>query len=134
MSEIEDVFQVDLPKPGSQMPEEFKDRPYIRVYLASALTGRDEEKGFDDEVRGAICEALSKSSVRCEANVIKYEVYNPAEHTSPGSRHRCEEVYHIDFKELVDSDLVLFYVNAGSLGMGIERQIAATGGVPAGWI
>lgn len=134
MSETEDVFQVDLPKPGSQMPEEFKDRPYIRVYLASALTGRDEEKCFDDEVRRAICEVLSKSSIRGEAYVIKYEVYNPAEHTSPGSPHCCEEVYHLDFKELVSSDLALFYVNAGSLGMGIERQISSIGGIPAGCI
>lgn len=134
MSETEYVGRIDLPGTNSMLPEEFKDRPYIRVYLASALTGREEEKGSDNEVRGAICEVLSKASVQGEAYVIRYEVYNPAEHTSPGTTHPCEEVYLIDFKELVASDFALFYLNAGSLGMGIERQIAAMGGMPAAWI
>lgn len=102
--------------------------------MASALTGRESEKKFDDEVRAAICEVFSKASVRGEGYVIRYQVYNPAEHTAPGSSHRCEEVYHIDFRALVESDFAMFYLNNGSLGVGMERQIAAIGGVPAGWI
>jgi hypothetical protein len=134
MIEGEYVGEVDVPGRGSKMPDEFKDKPHIRVYLASALTERDSAKEFDDEVRTAICDVFSKASVQSDGYVIKYDVYNPAEHTAPGSYHRCEEVFHIDFKELVRSDFAMFYLNDGSLGVGMERLIAAIGGVPAGWI
>jgi len=128
----EDSFIVDLPNDNSELPDEFKDKPYITVYLASALTGRnEEEQELDDKVRQVICDALSKATIRKELCVLKYNVYNPADHTRPGTVHKAEEVYYIDFKALVESDIALFYVNAPSLGVGIERQIAATAAVPS---
>ncbi len=117
---------------NSQLPNEFRDRSYIRVYLASALTGREEDKELDDIVRSAIKEVFSSAELQKIPFLLKYQVYDPAEHTQPGSSHSAEEVYRIDFKELVDSDMAFFYVNAPSLGVGIERQIAASGNVIAG--
>ena len=134
MSDVEKIGPIDMPKPNSEMPNEFKERQYIRIYIASALTGRQEEKDIDKNVREAIREVFLKASCQVGPYVIKYKVYDPAEHTFPGSSHRSEEVYHIDYKELVGSDLAIFYINATSFGVGMERQIAATGSVPAVWI
>jgi len=135
MIEEENVGWIDLPERNFEMPNEFKERPYIRVYLASALTGRDqEEKDFDDKVRAAIRDVFSKATCQKVPYMVKYQVYDPEEYTAPGSHHTPEEVYHIDFTELVGSDFALFYVNAASLGMGIERQIAGMGGISSAWI
>ena len=131
MDSREREFELDLTGSDPELPQEFCDKQYIRVYLASALTGREVDRDFDDRVRGAIKEVLSKVTLHRVPYLFKYQVYDPAEFTSPGSTHEPKEVYYIDFKELVSSDFALFYLNAASLGMGIERQVAAMASIPS---
>lgn len=128
---VEEKFVLDLPPQKFETPEEFEEQKYIKVYLASALTGRKEQEAFDNKIREAIIEVFSKVTVLKLPYLLQFKVYNPADHTSPGSTHSSEEIYHIDFQELVRSDFALFYVNAPSLGVGIERQIAAFASVPS---
>jgi len=134
MDNSEMKFELDFPGRNPELPQEFSEKPYIKVYIASALTGREDDRDYDDRVRASIRDVFSKAAYQKVPYLIKYQAYDPAEHTSPGSSHQPEEVYHIDFKQLIGSDFALFYVNAASLGVGIERQIAGMGGVPAAWI
>ena len=110
----EHSFTLDLAARGWQVPPEFIERPYLKVYLASALTGREEQKKLDDDTRAAIRDVFSRATCLPLPYCLRYEVYDPAEHTFPGTAHCCEEVYHTDFKELVDSDLALFFLNSSS--------------------
>jgi hypothetical protein len=134
MDNPENKFELDLPGSYPEIPLEFRCKPYIRVYLGRALTGREVDKDFDDKVCGAIKYVFSKVTLYIVPYIFEYEVYDPAEFTAPGSFHKPEQVYHIDFVELVRSDFALFYVNAASLGVGIERQISGMGGIPTAWI
>lgn len=126
MSETEYVGPIDLPERNFEMPEEFNEDPFIRVYLASALTGREEHKKCDDKIRSVITEVLEKSRY----NSLRYKIYNPERFTGTDSPHSSEEVYRIDFEKVIEADLVVFYLNAPSWGVGYEGQIAAGATVP----
>lgn len=127
MDKDEDTFEVDLPDDNFELPDEFRDAERFKVYLASALTGIEKTKSeYDAKIRSVISEALTKSRY-CG---LGYDVYDPGENTPPGSMHSAEQVYVRDFEKTIESDLVVFYLNRGSLGMGEEAQIAAGATIP----
>jgi len=126
MSEAENIGPIDLPEENFDMPTEFKQDPFIRVYLASGLTGREIHKKLDDRIRSVITEVLEKSRY----NGLQYKVYDPERYTGTGSPHSSKEVYRIDFEKVVEADLVIFYLNAPSWGVGYEGQIAAGATIP----
>ena len=102
---------------------------FFNVYLASALTGRTtKEKSEDTMCRGRIVEVLENYDFLG----LFCKVYNPAnpKNTPPESRHTSEEVYALDQEKTANADLVVFYLNAPSFGIGMEAQIAADACVP----
>jgi nucleoside 2-deoxyribosyltransferase len=107
-AELEDVFAY------------MGDRP--RVYLGCSLTSPDATK-------------LRTQLLEEAAAVFRdfgFDVYNPADHTPPGSPHSPEEVYSIDHANAMCSDVVFFIRLQASFGMGIESQIAADMLIPWG--
>ena len=126
MGKAEKIGPIDLPKENFEMPEEFKQDPYIRVYLASGLTGREDHKKGDNRIRSVITEVVEKSRY----NGFQYKVYDPERYTGIDSPHSSEEVYRIDFEKVVEADIVIFYLNAPSWGVGYEGQIAAGATIP----
>jgi len=131
--DADEIFELDLPPRQPEPPTEFKENPCIKVYLASALTGREGQDGSDGRIRKIIREVFEKAECLTPPYHVRYIVYDPADVTRPGTRHRPEEVYHIDFKKLVESDFALFFLNSPSYGVGVERQIAAIASVPVAW-
>lgn len=101
--------------------------PIIRVYLAGPLTCVNESDSQD-------CTAIRKITKwvlgSYDHRGIRFDVYDPADVTQPGSNHTAEQVYEVDYRNVVDADLVIFHVNKPSLGVGEESQIAATSLVP----
>jgi hypothetical protein len=102
------------------------DPPIIRVYLASPLTNTGVLGEECAQVRAAIKLAFADY----EYLGVKFHIYDPADHTSPNSTHSPEDVYVIDHRCTVCADLVVFLVNAPSLGVGIEAQLSASATTP----
>ena len=97
----------------------------IRVYLASPMTSQPTRAQLQNaRARAAITSAL----VQCK--YAFFQVYDPSEHTLPGTAHSAEQVYRIDLKETFSSDLIVLHVNGPSTGLGIEAQLAANAAVP----
>ncbi len=114
-----DSFSLDTdpPKCGPDL-----NPPVLRVYLASALTNLDPHQQAEAATgRSIICDLFH----RYDYFGIRFEVYDPAEVTPPGSEHSNDEVYITDHHQTSKSDLVVFYVLTPSLGVGMEAQIAA---------
>lgn len=113
-----DSFSLDVEVCGGQS----LDPPLLRVYLASALTNLDDaDRQEAQRVRKVIRDVLHGY----DYFGIRFEVYDPAEVTAPGSNHTDDEVYITDHDRTSASDAVIFYVLAPSLGVGMEAQIAA---------
>jgi hypothetical protein len=101
--------------------------PIIQVYLAGPLTCVDPSDGQDcDAIRKITKHVLGSYDYRG----LRFRVYDPADVTQPGSQHTPEQVYEVDYRNVVDADLVIFHVNVPSLGVGEESQIAAASMVP----
>jgi hypothetical protein len=101
--------------------------PALKVYLASPLTNNDPETDKD-------CRLVREITKRVFGNYeylgIRFDLYDPAEVTPPGSEHTSEEVNLTDHNRTATADLVIFHVNCPSLGVGMEAQIAAGATVP----
>ncbi len=61
---------------------------------------------------------------------VTFSIYDPGDVTPPGTDHSAEEVYVTDYHSTVDADIVVFHVNAPSLGVGMEAQIVAYATIP----
>lgn len=123
-------FVIDWPEPPASVVAktyEMFDPPLFNVYLASALTGRTlEEQAADATHRGTIVEVLENYDYLG----LICKVYDPAKITPPGSIQTSEEVYMLDHAQTANADLVVFYLNAPSFGIGMEAHIAADACVP----
>lgn len=123
-------FVIDWDEPpasGLTKAYDMFDPPLFNVYLASALTGRTvEEQSEDATYRGRIVDVLE----HYDYLGLFCKVYDPAKHTPPGSIETSEEVYVRDQGRTANADLVVFYLNAPSFGIGMEAQIAADACVP----
>ncbi len=103
------------------------DPPVIEVYLAGPMTNNDLElQAHCDRVR----EIVKRLLHAYDYLGLRFQVYDPADVTQPGSSHTDEEVYVMDHDRTMSADLVIFHVNAPSLGVGSESQIAADATVP----
>ena len=101
--------------------------PFLDVYLASALTGRTkEEQSIDSIHRNKIVEVVE----RYDYMGLHCKVYDPAITTPPKSDHSSKDVYIIDQDHTANADLIVFYLNSPSFGIGMEAQIAADASVP----
>jgi hypothetical protein len=121
-------FAVDFDSDSFNPPEKpMLEPPVLNVYLASPLTNNDQETSND-------CHLVREITKRVFSNYdylgIRFNVYDPAEVTPPGSEHTAEEVYLTDHNRTATADLVIFHVNCPSLGVGMEAQIAAGATVP----
>jgi len=96
--------------------------PVLNVYLAGPLTNND--KCVDCLCR-EVREIVKRLLGSYEYNGVRFHVYDPGDITSPGTAHTPEEVYELDHERTMTADLVVFHVNAPSLGVGCECQIAA---------
>jgi hypothetical protein len=103
------------------------NEPIIRVYLAGPLTCVNE---IDTQDCNAIRKITKQVLGSYDHQGVRFKVYDPADVTQPGSNHTAEQVYEVDYRNVVDADLVIFHVNRPSLGVGEESQIAATSLVP----
>jgi hypothetical protein len=97
-----------------------KPRGNPRVYIASSLTTRDGT-GLRDQILNH-AESLFKAA--------GFDAYSPSKFTRPGSPHHNNEVYAIDVRNVIQSDLIFFVRLQPSLGMGLESQIAANYLIP----
>jgi len=103
------------------------DPPFFNIYLASALTGRTEEElRHDADTRAVITDVLE----HYDYLGLFCQVYDPAKSSAPGSGHSSEEVYMLDHGQTASADLVVFFLNSPSLGVGLEAQIAADASTP----
>ena len=101
--------------------------PLLDVYLASALTGRTKtQQGTDSLHRKKIVEVMEGYDYMG----LLCKVYDPSTATPPKSKHSSEDVYIIDQDHTANADLVVFYLNSPSFGIGMEAQIAADASVP----
>ena len=91
------------------------------AYLAGPLTGVSIE-------HEAECRKIRTIAKRILS--ARFRVYDPADHTSPGTVHDAQDVFETDHTQIADADLVFCHVNAPSLGVGIEAQIAAEATIP----
>src|ERR1700733_14028875 len=104
--------------------ERVQQRP-VYVYLASPLTSQSGRRQAQNRrARLAIKQELS------DCPNAFFEVYDPADHTQPGSAHSADEVYRIDYCRTITADLLILHVNAASIGLGIEAQLGTDAGVP----
>lgn len=116
---IEDLIEVDIDDIAI-----FR-RPVLQVYLAGPLTGVDLALSAENnEARRVLAAEFSAFAD------VRFDVYDPAEYTAPGTRHTPEQVYCIDHKRTSEADLVVFLAVAASCGMGAECQIAGDATVP----
>lgn len=96
-----------------------------RTYLAGPITNAtDSARKAGEKLRNAIKQALK------ESRICFHDPYDPAEHTFLGSEHTAREVYSINFREVVKSDLIVLIASPQSHGVGIEAEIAAKSLVP----
>lgn len=102
----------------------FLSRPVL-VYLASALTN-------NDQTAQVLCRQIRRAAKKAFQGYegLRFEVYDPGDVTAPGSDHTADDVFRIDHSRVMATDVVFFHVNVGSLGVGIEAQIAAEGTIP----
>jgi len=99
--------------------------PVVKVYFASPLTDLGPEgREISKAVRSAVEEVLRSATTH------KFEIYDPADHTAPGTQHKACEVYAIDHQHVENADVVFFFIVGPSTGMGMEAQIAAEATVP----
>jgi transcriptional regulator with XRE-family HTH domain len=104
------------------------DPPRVDVYLAGPLTNNDNPtiQAECDAVRSGV-----KRVLHCYNYLgVEFNIYDPADFTPPGTVHSAEEVYAIDHRWTVRSDLVIFHINTPSLGVGIEAQLSALATTP----
>lgn len=115
-------FQLDI-DPNTR--DYLKNYPTVVVYLAMPLTGiSDESTLLLRSARTEIRQVLQKSPG------YRFDVYDPAEHTAPGTSHRPAEVYSIDHGRVVRADVVFFLGLDRSIGLGMEAQITASATIP----
>ncbi len=101
-------------------------KPPLLVYLAGPLTNVASDLRAEGQ---AICDA-TKRIFRAYPNA-HFVVYDPRDHTAPGSTHSADDVYITDHRRAMDADLIVFYMaDAPSYGAGMEAQIAADATVP----
>ncbi len=113
---MDEVISVDLLR-------EVHHRPVPRVYLGSALTNVTKRRAAEvREYRKIITDAIIRS--------LGAVVYDPAEHTAPGSNHSHREVCQINHRQVVRSDFFICLATDPSCGLGIESQTAAHAVVP----
>lgn len=93
----------------------------LAAYLAGPMTGLHP----DAEFAARQIRAISRRVL-----AARFNVYDPAEFTAPGSRHTCDDVFLTDHSRVRNSDLVFFHLLSPSLGVGIEAQIAAESTLP----
>lgn len=101
----------------------------LSIYIGSALTNIETKLKKRSAKWRAIARRIFRE-FRFKDKQYFFEVYDPAEHTSPGSNHTPEEVYITDHLHAMSADLVFLLVNAPSHGAGMEVQIAADATVP----
>jgi hypothetical protein len=94
----------------------------FRVYVACSLTN-ERSPSLRDRLLSEIRRIFRK---------YEFFVYDPSEHTKPGSPHHANEVATIDYLESMCCDLIFFVRDNPSHGMGIEAQIAADMLIPWG--
>ena len=94
----------------------------LRVYIACSLTNEDRPELRDQLLNG----------IRTILDEAGFDVYDPSQHTEPGSPHLDSEVAAIDQIQAMRCDLIFFLRDHPSLGMGIEAQIAADMLIPWG--
>jgi len=102
-----------------------KDYPVVKAYLASPLTDVPQD-------RRELLKAARRSvrQVLASCGTHQFQVYDPADHTPPGSDHTPSEVYATDRRHVENADVVFFFVVGPSTGMGMEAHIAAQATVP----
>lgn len=94
----------------------------LRVYIACSLTNENNPKRRD----------YLLSEIGKIFNECGFDVYDPSQHTKPGSPHLDKEVAAIDHLQAMRCDLIFFVRDHPSIGMGIEAQIAADMLIPWG--
>ncbi len=114
MKRNEDQFELE------KVSDYFGARP--TVYLGCSLTSPDLTS-----LRSRLLQEAAEVFQDCG-----FDVYNPADHTPPGSPHLPREVYAVDHTNAMRCDLVFFIRLQPSLGMGMEAQIAADMLIPWG--
>ena len=93
----------------------------LAAYVAGPLTAiSPEDEPVCRQVRAIARRVLS----------AKFNVYDPADFTAPGTHHSSDEVFSEDHSRTSNADLVFFHVPSPSIGIGIESQIAAEATVP----
>jgi hypothetical protein len=105
--------------PLDQLDDFLEDR--MRVYLAGPLTANDPGEA-------ELCRRIRLRAMRVLRS--RFQVYDPAEITPPGTDHTADQVFNEDHTRTSTADLVFFHVNVPSLGVGIESQIAAEATIP----
>jgi hypothetical protein len=101
--------------------------PVLNVYLAGPLTNNDNR--IEDACR-EVREIAKRILSSYEYHGVRFNVYDPADTTPPGTNHTAEDVYDLDHERTITADLVVFHVNVPSLGVGCECQIAADASSP----
>jgi hypothetical protein len=101
--------------------------PVLNVYLAGPLTNND--KCVECACRD-VREIAKRILSSYEYHGIRFNVYDPADTTPPGTNHTAEDVYDLDHERTMTADLVVFHVNVPSLGVGCECQISADASSP----
>lgn len=100
-------------------------RPIHRVYLASPLTDVPKRvQRLTARAREAIKDCFIQS------RYADYSVYDPFNHTRPGSKHSPDEIFAINFFEIATADLVVLCRTAPADGVGIEYNVALNYKVP----
>lgn len=93
-----------------------------RVYISGALTGLAEPattKAFYEAAAAACVEAGNVA-------YVPHLATDPVEYPELSAR----DVYILDRRQVVESDLVIAYVGFPSIGVGMEIEIAHQNGIP----
>ncbi len=117
------TLNVQLPAQPEQPIEEHTPVP-VRAYIACALTGLSESQ------RVSIDETLNVIEMTCKAKGVEF--YEPRKISDPllNPSLTPEQVYRMDRRNVLSSDVFIFLANEPSFGVGQELEIAGTALLP----
>jgi transcriptional regulator with XRE-family HTH domain len=98
----------------------------LRAYLATALSGLDEEQRALIDRHSEIVDQV------CRDSSVQIELYQPGQHTDPRAHQDVADtsVFHIDHELVVNSDLLIHLAHFPSTGAGEELDMALNALVP----
>lgn len=117
------TVSVEPPAQPEQSIKEHTPVP-LRAYIACALTGLSEAQ------RVSIDEALNVIEMACKAGGLEF--YEPRKVSDPllNPSLTSEQVYRLDRRNILSSDVFIFLANEPSFGVGQELEIAGTALLP----